>query len=84
VVPANYVIVVRDIDVTSGGGSIINWQVEIAGGAKFAGGQFTVVSIAQFQQWRGRVVLNAGEALAFSSDGALDGVVGGYLLFAGP
>jgi hypothetical protein len=43
-----------------------------------------VVSIAQFQQWRGRVVLNAGEALAFSSDGALDGVVGGYLLFAGP
>lgn len=81
-VPVGYVAVVRDLDVTSGGGSIINWQLQIAGGAKFAVGQFTVESIAQLASWRGRVVLNAGDVLAFASDGATDGVCGGYLLLS--
>lgn len=80
VVPDGYVAVVRDIDVWSGGGAIINWVVQVVEGAKFAAGQFTVESIAQTAQWRGRQVLNPGEVLEFSSDGATDGLISGYLL----
>lgn len=79
-VPAGYVAVVRDVDVVSGGGSIINWQVSIVEGGKFAAGQFTVESLIQHQEWRGRVVLQPGEHLVFAADGALDGAVCGYLL----
>lgn len=79
-VPAGYVAVVRDIDVVSGGGAMINWQCSIVEGGKFAVGQFTVESLAQHQEWRGRVVLLAGEHLAFAADGPVDGAVCGYLL----
>lgn len=81
-VPAGYVVVVRDLDVTSGGGSIINWALSINGVAKFAVGAFTVESIQQQASWRGRVIVNAGEQLVFESDGSTDGVVNGYLLVA--
>jgi len=80
VCPTGYTLVVRDVDVWSGGGAMINWQLQILEGAKFAAGQFTVESIAQTAQWRGRVILNAGETLYFESDGPTDGVIGGYLL----
>jgi hypothetical protein len=79
-VPTGYVAVVRDIDVWSGGGAMINWQVAVNTIAKFAAGQFTIESIAQTAQWRGRQVLNAGEFLVFSADGVVDGMISGYLL----
>lgn len=79
-VPAGYVAIVRDIDVWSGGGAMINWQVEVIEGAKFAAGQFTIESIAQTAQWRGRQVLEPGEFLEFQSDGPTDGLISGYLL----
>jgi hypothetical protein len=79
-VPAGFVVVLRDLDLVSGGGSIINWQMQIAGGAKLAAGQFTVESLPQHQFWRGRQVLNAGETVFVSADGSLDGAVSGYLL----
>lgn len=83
-VPPGNVLVVRDIDVWSGGGAMINWQVFIDEYGKFAAGQFTIESIAQTAQWRGRVVLYPGEHLFFQSDGPTDGVIGGYLLGNGP
>lgn len=79
-VPAGYVAVVRDADVYSGGGSIINYQMFINGVAKFWAGQFTVEAVAQVAQWRGRQVLKAGEILGFTANGALDGSISGYLL----
>lgn len=78
--PAGYTCVVRDADVWSGGGAMIDYQLGIDTIAKFWAGQFTVESIAQVAQWRGRVVMNPGEFLVFSSDGPLDGIVSGYLL----
>jgi len=80
VVPSGYLIIVRDIDVYSGGGAMINWQVYVNAFAKFAAGQFTIESVAQTAQWRGRQVLYAGEELVFASDGPTDGLISGYLL----
>lgn len=80
--PAGTVVVVRDLDVTSGGGSIINCQLSINGVAKFWVGQFTVISIPQALQWRGRQILMPGEELLFQADGATDGAVSGYVLLA--
>lgn len=82
VVPAGYVAIVRDVDVWSGGGAIVNVQLEITDHAKFWAAQFTIESVAQVAQWRGRVVLNPGEVLTFTADGPTDGVIGGYLLTA--
>jgi hypothetical protein len=79
-VPTGYTCVVRDADVWSGGGAMIDYQLAINTVAKFWAGQFTVESLAQVAQWRGRQVLNAGELLVFSSSGATDGLVSGYLL----
>lgn len=79
-VPTGYLIVVRDIDVWSGGGAMINWQASIDGVAKFAAGQFTVESLAQTAEWRGRQIAYAGEILEFQSDGPTDGMISGYLL----
>lgn len=79
-VPAGYRVIVRDADVWSGGGAITNWQLAVNDVAKFAAGQFTVESVAQVAQWRGRQVVEAGEFLVFSSDNATDGLVSGYLL----
>src|SRR5215475_13295339 len=78
-VPAGYVAIVRDADVWSGGGAMINYQLAVNGVAKFWAGQFTILSIAQVGQWRGRQVVMPGEFLVFSSDGATDGMVSGYL-----
>lgn len=80
VVPTGYRAIVRDVDVWSGGGAMINFQLAVNSVAKFWAGQFTVESIAQVAQWRGRQVLNAGDELVFSSDGPLDGLISGYLL----
>lgn len=79
-VPTGFRAIVRDADVWSGGGAMTNFQLAINTVAKFWAGQFTVESLAQVAQWRGRVVLDPGEFLVFSSDVATDGVVGGYLL----
>lgn len=79
-VPTGYVAVVRDVDVYSGGGAMINWKLSINEVATFAAGQFTIEALAQVAQWRGRQVLNAGEVLVFAADGATDGVISGYLL----
>lgn len=79
-VPDGQIAVVRDLDVWSGGGAMINWELAVNTVAKFAAGQFTVESVAQVAQWRGRQVLYAGESLVFSSDGPTDGMVSGYLL----
>lgn len=59
---------------------MVNFQLAVNAVAKFWAGQFTIESLAQVAQWRGRQVLNAGEYLVFSSDGALDGLISGYLL----
>lgn len=80
VVPSGYVCVVRDADIYSGGGAIINWVLSVNAVAKFAAGQFTIEALGQTAQWRGRQVLNAGEQLLFESDGSTDGLVSGYLL----
>jgi hypothetical protein len=82
VVPSGYVAVVRDIDIWSGGGAIIQWTVAINTIARFVGGAFTVTSVQQVAQWRGRQILNAGEELTFAATGALDGAISGYLLRA--
>lgn len=79
-VPEGFIAIVRDADVWSGGGAMINYQLSVNGIAKFWAGQFTIESIAQVGQWRGRQVVNAGEFLVFASDGALDGMISGYLL----
>jgi hypothetical protein len=83
-VPPGYVVVVRDLDVWSGGGSIINWTFGVNGVCKIAGGAFTVISEQQVATWRGRQIVNAGEEIFFESDGATDGAISGYLLTAGP
>lgn len=79
-VPEGYVAIVRCADVWSGGGAMINFQLAVNLVAKFWAGQFTIESIAQVAQWRGRQVVLPGEYLTFASDGALDGMVSGYLL----
>lgn len=79
-VPAGYLAIVRDLDVWSGGGAMIDWQLSVDGIAKFAAGQFTVESIAQTAQWRGRQAVLPGETIQFQSDGPTDGLCTGYLL----
>lgn len=79
-IPGGFVAVVRDIDVYSAGGAIINWVAGINTICKFAAGQFTIEALAQVAQWRGRQILNAGEVLYFESDGPTDGAISGYLL----
>lgn len=79
-VPNGYAAIVRDIDVSSGGGAIINWEASVNGIARFAGGQFTIEALNQFAQWHGRQVLEPGEILELLSDGPTDGMVSGYLL----
>lgn len=81
-VPTGYVAVVRDIDVWSGGGELTNVQVAVNAVAKFWAAQFTIESIAQVAQWRGRQVLLEGEDLVFSADGPTDGLISGYLLLS--
>ena len=78
--PAGTIAVVRDADVWSGGGAMINYQLSINGLAKFWAGQFTIIAQAQVAQWRGRQIVYPGEFLVFASDGALDGMISGYLL----
>jgi hypothetical protein len=80
VVPDGYVLVVRDVDVVSGGGAIIIWLWGINDVCKISAGQFTIEAITQHQSWQGRQVLNAGEACYFASDGSTDGAISGYLL----
>lgn len=80
VVPLGYVAILRDIDVYSGGGSIIDWHAGINEVCIVAAGQFTVESLPQTLTWRGRQVVNPGEAIYFASDGATDGAISGYLL----
>jgi hypothetical protein len=79
-VPAGFVAVVRDVDVSSGGGEIINWVWGIDGEAKLGGGQFTIEALNQFQEWRGRQIIPAGHFIYVQSDGPTDGQVSGYLL----
>lgn len=79
-VPTGYVAVVRDIDVLSHGGALINWVVSINGVADFAAGQFTILALNQTGEWRGRQVMNPGDQLVFQSDGPTDGLISGYLL----
>jgi hypothetical protein len=79
-VPAGYVAVVRDIDAWSSGGILVNWRVSLSGDPAFAGGQFTIEALDQFQAWRGRVVVPAGESIQAIADGPRGLVVGGYLL----
>lgn len=79
-VPTGYVAIVRDIDVLSHGGAMINWVVSVNGIADFAAGQFTIEALNQTGEWRGRQVMNPGEQLVFQSDGPTDGLISGYLL----
>lgn len=80
IVPTGYVAVVRDVDVVSGGGAMINWVWGINDVAKIGGGQFTIEALNQFQAWRGRVVVEPGELIYFDGDGPTDGTICGYLL----
>jgi hypothetical protein len=83
-VPTGFIVVMRDIDVVSGGGAIINWIAGINGLCKLAGGQFTIEALNQFQTWRGRQVVYPGEIIYFLGDGPTDGAISGYLLGYGP
>lgn len=80
VVPTGYLVIVRDVDVSSNGGAITNWVWGINGICKISGGQFTIEALLQHQEWRGRQVVNAGEAIYFQSDQPTDGAISGYLL----
>lgn len=80
IVPDGYVAIVRDVDVVSGGGAMINWLWGINGVCKIGGGQFTIEALNQFQQWRGRQVVQAGELIYMEGDGPTDGEISGYLL----
>jgi hypothetical protein len=82
-VPEGQVAVVRDVDVSTIGGAIVNWKWGVGGVQALAGGQFTIEALGQFQPWRGRQVVLAGEFIYFESDGATDGAICGYLLTAG-
>lgn len=79
-VPVGYVAVVRDADIYSGGGAMTNFEMYVDEFAKFWAGQFTIESIPQAAQWRGRQVLYPGQILVFQSDEPTDGLVSGYLL----
>jgi hypothetical protein len=80
VVAAGYVAIIRDLDVYSGGGSIITWEMGVAAVCKLAAGVFTIESQPQVMTWRGRQIVPAGEAIYFAADGATDGAISGYLL----
>lgn len=84
IVPEGYVAIIRDLDVWSGGGAMINWEMGVNGVCKLAAGQFTVESIAQTAQWRGRQLAEAGDEIYFRSDGPTDGAITGYLLSTQP
>jgi hypothetical protein len=60
VVPTGYIAVVRDVDVNSGGGAMINWVWGVNGVCKIGGGQFTIEALNQFNAWRGRCVVQPG------------------------
>ena len=79
-VPAGYICVVRDIDVSWGGGSMVNFAASVNAVAKFWQGQFNALSEPQVAQWRGRQVVYPGEDLVFAADGPVDGMISGYLL----
>ena len=79
-VPAGYVAVVRDIDVTVFTGAGATIEAGIGGSAVFWGYTFGVVPILAWQSWRGRIVLNAGEQLVLQSDASADMVASCYLL----
>lgn len=79
-VPEGYIAIVRDVDVNSGGGAMINWVWGINEICKVGGGQFTIEALNQFNTWRGRAVVQAGEQIYFESDGPTDGQISGYLL----
>lgn len=79
-VPTGYIAIVRDLDVYSAGGDLINWTLSVNSVATFAAGQFTIEALGQVGQWRGRQVMVAGELLVYQSDGSTDGLVSGYLL----
>lgn len=79
-VPTGFLAIVRDVDVSSGGGAMINWVWGINGICKVGGGQFTIEALNQFQQWRGRVCVQAGEVIYAEADGSTDGQISGYLL----
>lgn len=72
--------IVRDADVYTAGGAIINYQLHVDSVATFWAGQFTIEALGQHAQWRGRQVLMPGDLLVFSSDGETDGLVSGYQL----
>jgi hypothetical protein len=80
VCPAGFVTVVRDADVTSSGGEIINFQLSVNDVALFWRGQFTIEALGQNAQWRGRQIMLPGELLVYAADGATDGLVSGYQL----
>ena len=80
VVPVGFVAIVRDLDVWSGGGAMIDWEMTLFGSTHIAAGQFTVESLPQTAQWRGRQVVMPGEIIAFQSTGPTDGAICGYLL----
>jgi hypothetical protein len=80
IVPDGYAAIVRDVDVSSAGDENTNWGLAVVGGATFAGGSFTSIGAAQYQQWRGRQVVNPGETLVAFADGSRSIMVSGYLL----
>jgi len=79
-VPTGYLAIVRDVSVTTAGGSITNFRAAINDVAGYAAGAFTDEALPQQFHWEGRVVAEPGELLTFAGDSATDGVISGYLL----
>lgn len=81
-VPDGYVCILRDADVYNGGGLVITSCYLID---RVSGGTITRwVSATETQAfdgtWRGRQVFDAGDVLGFTTDGAWDVRLSGYLL----
>lgn len=80
--PEGYITVVRCADVYTYGGELTNYRLYVNEFATFWGGQFSLLSTPQHDQWQGRQVLLAGDELVFQADGSTDGMVSGYVLAA--
>lgn len=79
-VPEAFRLVLRDVDVYGNAGlSAIHFRIlNPAGGTIWLFQVDTDTNASG--QWRGRQVYNAGEAVTFTTDGAMDVTASGYLL----
>ena len=84
-VPAQYVAVIRDVEVWNQGGTSdsLDTFVNVPGPLSLILVRFSDIAAGQTAQWKGRVVMNAGDTFSTYSGGNDWGIlVSGYLLSA--